>query len=46
MKNIMESNEARDNGLAVVSAGPHANHFYFAPAIISAFEFLQARCSV
>jgi len=24
-------NEARDDGVAVASAGPYANHLYFAP---------------
>ena len=29
--NILDFNEARDDGVAVASAGPHANHLYLTP---------------
>jgi len=28
---LLYFNEARDQGVAVPSAGPHANHLHFAP---------------
>jgi len=30
-KTILGFNEARDDGVAVTSAGPYANHLHFAP---------------
>jgi len=32
-KTILDFNEARDDGLAVASAGPYANYLHFAPDI-------------
>jgi len=46
----VDFNEARDDGLAVTSAGPYVNHLHLAavqmttPAI-SSLKFSQARCS-
>jgi len=30
-KTILDFDEARDNGVAMASAGPYANHLHFAP---------------
>jgi len=30
-KTILDFNEARDNGVALVSAGPYASHLHFIP---------------
>jgi len=30
-RTILDFNEARDDGVAVASAGPYANHLHFAP---------------
>jgi len=30
---ILDFNEARDDGMVVASAGPHANHLHLAPTL-------------
>jgi len=46
---ILDFNKARDDGLAVASAGPYGNHLHLSPdryhASASSFNFLQAGCS-
>jgi len=48
-KNNLDFNEARDEGVAVASAGPYANDFHLAPDIITSqhliIQFLQNGCS-
>jgi len=39
----MDFNEARDDGVAVASAGPYANHLHLTPGHLS-IQFLQAIC--
>jgi len=44
----VDFNEARDNGVAVASAGPYANHLHLARQITTQAphnNFVQARCS-
>ena len=50
--NQSDFNETRDDGVAVASAGPYANHFHLAPdryrgnhATTSSLYILQATCS-
>jgi len=49
VKTNLDFNEARDNGVAVASAGPYAYHLHLAPDIYhastSSLNFLQAICS-
>jgi len=46
-RTILDLNEARDNGVAVASAGPYANYLHFAAdnhISTSSLNFLQAGC--
>jgi len=48
LNHILDFNKARNEWVAVTSAGPYANHLHFAPdnhVITSSLKFLQAGCS-
>jgi len=42
---ILTYSEARDDGVAMASAGTYANHLHFGPCQHPITQFLQARCS-
>jgi len=43
VKNNLDFNEARDDGVAVASAGPYAYHLHLAPDSTSSLRFLTGR---